>query len=71
MQLRSTLQPFRRVRGELLEPRQGLFGCRRLLHPFVQLADLHLHRPHHLVHSVGLNEGVLDRELLALDRLWP
>ena len=67
MQLRRARQPFRRVRRELLEPRKGLVGRRRMLHPFVQLADLHVHRPHHLVHSVGLNEGVLDRELLALD----
>ena len=39
-----------------------------MLHSFVQLADLHLHRPHHLVHPVGLNERVLDLELLVLDR---
>ena len=36
-------------------------------HALVQLADLDLHRPHHLVHPVGLNEGVFDGWCLAFD----
>ena len=42
---------------------------RRLLHALVQLADLHVHRPDHLVHAVGLDDGVLDGLLLAFERL--
>ena len=42
-------------------------GC--LFHPFVDLADLHIHRPDDFVHAVGLHDGVFDGLLLAFKRL--
>ena len=59
----------RGVLRELLDPADRLFGLRGLLHALVQLRDLHVHRPHHLVDAVGLDDGVLDRLLLAFERL--
>ena len=37
--------------------------------PFVQLADLDVHRPDHLVDAVGLHDGMFDGLLLAFERL--
>ncbi len=55
--------------GDLLGARERVVGARDLLDAFVQLADLDVHRPDHLVDAVGLDHGVLDRVLLALERL--
>src|SRR5262249_41244705 len=40
-----------------------------LFHALVELCDLHVHRPDHLVHAVGLNDGMFDGVLLAFERL--
>ena len=69
VQLRGGVHPLRGVGRELVDAADGLFGFRRLLHPFVQLGDLHVHGPDHLVDAIGLHHGVLDRLLLALERL--
>ena len=69
VQLRGDLHPQRRVGRKLVDAADGLFGFRRLLHPFVQLGDLHVHGPDHLVDAIGLHHGVLDRLLLAVERL--
>ena len=37
--------------------------------PSLSLADLHVHRPDHLAHAVGLDDGVFDCLLLAFERL--
>ena len=55
--------------GQLLGARERVVCPRNLLHALVQLADLHVHRPDHLVHAVGLHDGVLDRLLLRVERL--
>ena len=54
---------------QLLGARERVVGARDLLHAFVQLAICDVHRPDHLVDAVGLHDGVLDRLLLALERL--
>ena len=54
--------------GQLLDPRDRLIRFGRLLQSLVQLAHLHIHRPDHLVHPIGLDHGVLDRLLLAFER---
>ena len=69
VQIRRGVHPLRGVGRELVDAADGLFGFRRLLHPFVQLGDLHVHRPDHLVDAIGLHHGVLDRLLLAFERL--
>ena len=55
--------------GDLLDPADRFFRLRRLLHALGELGDLDVHRPDHLVDAVRLDDGVLDRLLLALDRL--
>ena len=68
VQSRRALEPLGRLGGQLLEPRERLFGRCRTPHPFAQLGDLLLHRPDHFLHAVGLDEGVLNGLLLAFDR---
>ncbi len=58
-----------RLFGQLLHARHGVFGPRHLLAALVELGDLHVHRPHHLVEAVGLDDGALDGVLLGLERL--
>ena len=57
------------VLGDFLDAPDRFFRPGRLLHPLVDLADLHVHGPDDFVHAIGLNDGVLDSLLLALDRL--
>ena len=63
----------RQLRGgflrQLLHARDGVFGARDLLAAFVQLADLHVHRPDHLVEAIGFDDGALDGVLLRLEGL--
>ena len=54
---------------ELLDAIDQLLGPRRLARSLVQLVDLDLHRPDHLVQPVGLDDGVLDGVLLVVERL--
>jgi hypothetical protein len=58
-----------RVLGQVLDPRQHLLGPGDLLVAFRELLDLHVHRPHQLVEPVGLDHGVFDGVLLAVERL--
>ena len=46
-----------------------LVPARRLLQALVQLADLDVHAPDHLVEAVGFDDGAIDRVLLAFERL--
>ena len=57
------------VLSEFLDAADRLFGLRRLLHPLVELADLGVHRPDHLVDAVGLHDRMLDGVLLAVECL--
>ena len=63
----------RQLRGGLLRqflhPRHGVFGARHVLAAFVELGNLHVHRPHHLVEAVGLDHGAFDGVLLGLEGL--
>src|SRR5205814_450803 len=54
---------------ELFGARQRVVGARHLLHAFVQLRDLDVHRPDHLVDAIRLHDRVLDGLLLAVERL--
>ncbi len=54
---------------ELLHARHGVFGEGHLLAAFVQLANLHVHRPDHLVEAIAFDHGALDRVLLRLEGL--
>jgi hypothetical protein len=67
--LRCRLELRAALLRELLDAGDGLLGFRGLLQPVVQLSKLHVHRPDHLVHAVRLDDRVLDRVLLALERL--
>jgi hypothetical protein len=58
-----------RFLSELFRARDGLFGLRRLLHRLGQLGDLRVHLPDHLADAIDLDDCVLDRLLLALQRL--
>ena len=55
--------------GQLLHARHRVFRARHLLAALVELGDLHVHRPHHFVEAVGLDDGALDGVLLGLERL--
>jgi hypothetical protein len=59
----------RRFLGQLLHARHGLFGARHVLVAFVQLGNLHIHRPHHLVEAVGLDHGAFDGVFLGFEGL--
>ena len=69
LRLRGRIELARGLGRELLHAREVLFGARDLLVAFVQLRDLRVHRPHQLVQAVGFDDGVVDRVLLALERL--
>ena len=68
-ELGGFLDAHRRLVGELLDPRDGFFGLRRLFHALADLGNLRVHRPDHLVHAVGLHDSVLHGLLLAFERL--
>ena len=40
-----------------------------MLAAFVQLRDLHVHRPHHLVEAIGFDDGAFDGVFLGLEGL--
>ena len=67
--LRGYVERARRLSCELLHPREVLFCARNLLVALVQLGNLRLHRPYELVQPVGLDHGMVDRVLLALEGL--
>ena len=69
VQLRRRVHALIRVLGQLLDPADRLLGLRHLLHAFIELRNLRVHRPHHLADAVGLDDGVFDGLLLALDGL--
>ena len=66
--LGSALRLGGRVLDELLDARHRLLAAGCFLEPFMQLADLHVHRPDHLVEPVRLHRGPVDRVFLALQR---
>ena len=63
----------RQLRGgllrQLLHPLDGFFGARHLLGAFVELGNLHVHRPHHFVQAIGFDDGAFDGVLLGFERL--
>ena len=46
-----------------------LLAPRGLLQAFIQLVDLHVHAPDHLVEAVGLDDGAFDGMLLPFECL--
>lgn len=62
-------QFLRRGLRQLLHASQRFFGALHLLVAGGQLGDLRIHGPHHLVQAGGLDDRVLDRVLLGLERL--
>ena len=66
--LGGALRPGGHVLDELFDARHHLLAAGGFLEPFVQLADLHVHRPDHLVEPVRLHRGPVDRVFLALQR---
>jgi hypothetical protein len=68
IELGGGVHPLRRVRREPVDADDRFLGFRRLLHPLVELADLDVHRPDHLVDAIGFDDGTLHRLLLAFER---
>ena len=71
IQLGGSVHPLRGIDPQLLDPGDGFVGLGGLLHALIELADLHVHRPDHLVHAIGLHDRMLDRMLLVFERLRP
>ena len=67
--VRRSLQLAARLGRKLFHAGEIVLGVRELLVTFVQLRNLGLHRPHHLVEAVGLDDGVIDGVFLAFERL--
>ena len=66
---RRVIELTRGVADELFHARQHFFGARDLLGAFIELGDLRVHGPHHLIQAVRLDDSVVDGVLLAFERL--
>ncbi len=69
VQLGRAFDPQIGVFGEFLDAVDGFFRLGRRLEAFLKLDHLRVHRPHHLAHAVGLDDGMFDGLLLALEGL--
>ena len=69
IELGGGVHPLRGVGRQLVDADDRFLGFRGLLHPLVELADLDVHGPDHLVDAVGFDDGALDGLLLAFERL--
>ena len=67
--LRGCLEPGAGFLDNLLDPRHRLLAARGLFHALVQVADLDVHVPDHLVQAVRLHDRAIDRVPLPFQRL--
>ena len=67
--VRSRLNLPADLAGQRFDAFNQLLGARGLKTAFIQFADLHVHRPDHLVEAVRFDDRSLDGMLLILERL--
>ena len=58
-----------RLLRETLDMGDCFLDAFRFLQPLTQPIDLHVHRPHHLIQTIGLDDGTVECLLLSLERV--